>query len=357
MIKRLGFTFYSKAIKCIDPIMSKRVLNTSNDLDSPPQKKQRWSIAKPSTQTKSQHGHDHDEKDELQDIDVIPKIVFVSGNPFKVKEVKSFFNENSKSINYSHLITNEKLDLQEIQGTPKEIITAKLFEAKKYVDNNTSLLVHDTSIVLNAFTKTNRNITSIDINTSDNYSNKSDKFQNSNSNSNCNSNTNTNTNTKSNSNSTNIVNSSNDDDDGNSFSNTKDIDSEEWNDEFLGFPGPFIKYLIEWDNDGTEALCKMVRGLKDNSCYALAIYGFLKHDSNVPRFFTGKCHGYIPNKPINGEYGFAWDNVFIPKGQKNGEMRSFAQMPLKEKMQYSQNLEALKKFKQYLDGCYFEQQK
>ena len=342
--------------------MSKRTLQPhshfKNDFDTPPDKRQRVSqngATKTQLQNHIQHTTNADatcqpncNETELQDIDVIPKIVFVSGNNFKVQEVLSFFDHDAK-YNISQLKTNKKLEIPEIQGTPKQIITAKLFEAKQYVDDNTSLLVHDTSLVLNAFAKPNSTQLQLQLkhqshsndtiaiatctsnsNSQSNYNTDTDKQ---NSYDNCNSNSNSNSNSVKSTNKDDIKCGINDD----AY-------------EYLGFPGPYIKHLLEWDSDGNEALCKMVCGLKDNSCYALGIYGYLEANSNTPQFFVGKCDGFVPNKPINGKYkSIAWDNVFIPKGQKNGEMKTFAQMPMKEKITYSQNLKALKKFKQYLD--------
>ena len=58
--------------------------------------------------------------------------------------------------------------------------------------------------------------------------------------------------------------------------------------------------------------------------------------------YTGEVEGTIV--PPRGDKNFGWDSIFQPLGSK----KTFGEMTLKEKNQYSHRAEALKKLKHYL---------
>jgi len=66
-------------------------------------------------------------------------IVFVTGNKNKLKEVQNHLGDKLGAY-----IINKKIDLTEIQGTPEEIIKAKLLEASKV--QNGPIMVEDTCL-------------------------------------------------------------------------------------------------------------------------------------------------------------------------------------------------------------------
>ena len=294
---------------------------STDDLDEPPVKRQRLSASSENSSTNSNSNSSSKEKTKDNKCQNTitgrdnsnskqsnsQQIIFVTGNKGKLNEVRSFFDEKT-ALN----IVNRKLDLEEIQGTPKEIIKAKLFEARKIVGNNVSILVQDTSLVLNAYSK--------------NKAKESEKEK---------------------------------------EKEKKEAEEEEEEEDddvdsidlLLGFPGPYIKWLLKWDKDKNEGLCKMARGLSDNSGYSLCIFGLLLNNSDKALYFSGKCDGIIPDKPKEGNYGFGWDCVFVPKkigNKENVQLKSFAQMTLDEKMTISHNGIALTKLKNYLQNNFFK---
>ena len=60
--------------------------------------------------------------------------------------------------------------------------------------------------------------------------------------------------------------------------------------------------------------------------------------------FEGKCEGYI-TKEINGNNGFGYDPVFVPDGQ----VKTFAEMSMDEKINLSHRKKAVKKMAQFLN--------
>ena len=77
---------------------------------------------------------------------------------------------------------------------------------------------------------------------------------------------------------------------------------------FGGFPGPFIKYLV--DNVPFEAICAMLDG-KSRKATARCLFGY--YDGKELRLFESALNGEIAKTPA-GEKGFGWDKIFIPEG-------------------------------------------
>ena len=145
--------------------MEKSATKKNNNAESKsPEKVATPNTHKNKNKTKNNNeNNEEEEEEELEDVDLY-SIVFLTGNQGKLKEVKSFFDDKIGS-----LITNKKLDLDETQGTPKEIINDKLFAARKIVGSNVSILVEDTSLILNAYAPAANN------NANTNNNNNSDK--------------------------------------------------------------------------------------------------------------------------------------------------------------------------------------
>jgi inosine triphosphate pyrophosphatase len=74
-----------------------------------------------------------------------PSITFVTGNKKKLEEIKQILSTGS---DISYEITNQKLDLPELQGTPEEIAKEKCRQAAKQV--NGPVFTEDTSLCFNA---------------------------------------------------------------------------------------------------------------------------------------------------------------------------------------------------------------
>ncbi|ETO30639.1 inosine triphosphate pyrophosphatase [Reticulomyxa filosa] len=72
------------------------------------------------------------------------KVTFVTGNVGKLREFQEYFGHDIGK----HFV-NKDIDLEEIQGTPEEIIRAKLLKAREVVKG--PLVVEDTSMGFHAY--------------------------------------------------------------------------------------------------------------------------------------------------------------------------------------------------------------
>ena len=77
-----------------------------------------------------------------------------------------------------------------------------------------------------------------------------------------------------------------------------------------GLPGPFIKFFV--DKMSFEDICKLLDG-KNRKATAKCVVGY--YDGKEMKLFEGSLNGEISIKP-EGENGFGWDKIFIPKGYK-----------------------------------------
>lgn len=75
-----------------------------------------------------------------------------------------------------------------------------------------------------------------------------------------------------------------------------------------GLPGPFIKYFV--DCIPRETLCGMIEG-KSRKAMVRSAYGY--YDGKRLEILLGGLEGEVASKP-DGDNGFGWDNIFIPKG-------------------------------------------
>lgn len=94
-----------------------------------------------------------------------------------------------------------------------------------------------------------------------------------------------------------------------------------------GFPGPFVKWLLE-SAGGGKGLAAIAYALNDRSATARCCVGYW--DGERHHVLTGEVHGTVLLEP-QGEERFGWDPWFVPKGSD----RSFAEMSASEKDQIS----------------------
>ena len=113
-----------------------------------------------------------------------------------------------------------------------------------------------------------------------------------------------------------------------------------WN----GFPGPFIKWLLEEKND-PRLMLKMLGDEKDRKAKAVLVVGF--HDGEKPYVFFGEVKCTVSYE-IKGDNGFGWDKVFIPEGYA----QTFAQMDPDLKDSMSHRGRALNKLSDFLKANY-----
>lgn len=107
-----------------------------------------------------------------------------------------------------------------------------------------------------------------------------------------------------------------------------------WN----GFPGPFIKFLL--DSGGNELLIKMLSSFPNKKVTTICSIGF--HDGEQIHVFQGFVEGEIVNKP-RGE-GWGYEPIFKPL---DSDM-TWAEMSDDMKNKLSHRFRALEKFKEYL---------
>ena len=82
----------------------------------------------------------------------------------------------------------------------------------------------------------------------------------------------------------------------------------------------------------------MITAKKDRSAIAKTIMGYAKNSKNI-LFFEGEIKGKIV-KP-RGDMGFGWDPIFQPDGSN----KTFGEMTLEEKMNFSMRKIAALKLK------------
>lgn len=110
-------------------------------------------------------------------------------------------------------------------------------------------------------------------------------------------------------------------------------------DAWNGFPGAFIKFLVE--AGGNELLLKMLKEEVNRKATLKAAIGF--HDGKQIHIFLADLMGLISDRS-RGEGGWGIDPVFIPEN----ETRTFAEMTPTEKNSTSHRRKVLELFKEFL---------
>lgn len=77
-----------------------------------------------------------------------------------------------------------------------------------------------------------------------------------------------------------------------------------------GFPGPFIKFLVD-DGKKITHLIRILDGFDDRTAIARCV--FVYFDGSSETVFESELIGQIAKEP-KGDGGFGWDPVFIPDG-------------------------------------------
>jgi len=107
--------------------------------------------------------------------------------------------------------------------------------------------------------------------------------------------------------------------------------------EFNGFPGALIKFLIK--NIPLEKICSFLK--ENRKARAVTCIGYC--DDNGVKLFIGEIKGIIADFP-RGNSDFGWDPIFIPEGND----KTFAEMGEEEKNKVSMRKQALDKLKLFL---------
>ncbi|GHO41890.1 non-canonical purine NTP pyrophosphatase [Ktedonospora formicarum] len=110
-------------------------------------------------------------------------------------------------------------------------------------------------------------------------------------------------------------------------------------DAMNGLPGPLAKWFVK--SIGIEGIYALTETFKSAAATAQTLIGYAEVDGSV-HFFEGTIKGTIV--PPRGTDGFGWDAVFQPEGSE----KTFAEMALAEKSQYSMRKIALEGLQHYL---------
>jgi non-canonical purine NTP pyrophosphatase (RdgB/HAM1 family) len=109
--------------------------------------------------------------------------------------------------------------------------------------------------------------------------------------------------------------------------------------DLKGLPGPLIKWFLK--TVGNRGIANMAYKLTSRKAVAKTVIGYAKNIHET-HFFEGSIEGVIV-KP-RGDKGFGWDSIFQPIGQT----KTFAEMTLEEKKEFSMRKIATLKLKSYL---------
>ena len=107
-----------------------------------------------------------------------------------------------------------------------------------------------------------------------------------------------------------------------------------------GFPGPYSAYVYR--TVGTKGILKLLKNIENRDAYFQSVIAFSSPEEQ-PTCFHGKVTGKISSQE-RGTSGFGYDPIFEPS---KGEGRTFAEMPTRQKNEYSHRAEALRKFAEW----------
>ena len=107
---------------------------------------------------------------------------------------------------------------------------------------------------------------------------------------------------------------------------------------FNGFPGPYSSYVFQ--TVGTKGILKLIKDVEKRNAFFWSVVAFCSPKLKSPKCFHGKIEGRITEQ-ISGVRGFGFDPVFLPE---KGGGKTFAEMSIREKNEYSHRAKALRRF-------------
>jgi XTP/dITP diphosphohydrolase len=110
-----------------------------------------------------------------------------------------------------------------------------------------------------------------------------------------------------------------------------------------GFPGPYAAYVYK--TIGNKGLLKIMRNVNEREAKFESAVAYRSASLNLPVCFKGNVTGEITLKECRRKdnEGFGFDPIFKPLGSH----RTFAEMPIEEKNNYSHRAMALRCFAQW----------
>ena len=77
------------------------------------------------------------------------------------------------------------------------------------------------------------------------------------------------------------------------------------------FPGPYTKYVEETITE--DGILKLMKDIENRYCYWVEVLAYTEHNGET-HTFTSITEGSIAYEK-DGEYGWGYDHIFIPKGE------------------------------------------
>ncbi|ARM75793.1 XTP/dITP diphosphatase [Acidianus manzaensis] len=105
-----------------------------------------------------------------------------------------------------------------------------------------------------------------------------------------------------------------------------------------GFPGPYTKFAKQTID--INGILKLMTNIENRKAYFKTALAYV--DEYEIKIFTGEVHGKISYE-AKGDKGFGFDPIFIPDGCE----KTFAELNIQEKNQYSHRSRAFRKFLEY----------
>jgi XTP/dITP diphosphohydrolase len=106
-------------------------------------------------------------------------------------------------------------------------------------------------------------------------------------------------------------------------------------DTLQGFPGVYSKYVFF--TIGLEGILRVLDGVENRNAVFRSVYAY-NEPGKKPIIVIGECQGVISMEK-QGTRGFGYDPIFIP----DGAQKTFGEMSVAEKNQFSHRAKALDK--------------
>ncbi len=110
-----------------------------------------------------------------------------------------------------------------------------------------------------------------------------------------------------------------------------------------GFPGPYAAFIYE--TIGNRGLLKLMEKVENRKARFSSVIAYCDNAVEVPVVFEAKVEGSLTfsERAGSGKSGFGFDPVFQP----NGCAKTFAEMTIEEKNNYSHRAKAVLKFAEW----------
>lgn len=114
-------------------------------------------------------------------------------------------------------------------------------------------------------------------------------------------------------------------------------------DALSGFPGPYAAYVYKTIHN--SGVVKLMENVKDRKATFRSVISYFDGQTETPTSFLGESKGEITTEErrSEGKSGFGFDPIFQP----DGSSRTFAEMTIAEKNDYSHRAEAIRKFAEW----------